>query len=85
MHAGHYYAKSLGLAVYFDEVNVQAECPACNLFKHGNLAPYAIALRKKYGPDVLEELERLKNSFVKYSRSDYEELIQKYQEKLNDR
>ena len=78
MDAGHYIPKTYGLSIYFHEKNVHPQCTACNRFRRGNLTAYAIALRKRYGESILEELDELKHKSVKYSRSDYEELIEKY-------
>lgn len=82
MHAGHYWAKSLGTSIYFDEQNVHAQCPGCNLFKHGNQPEYAIALTKRYGPAVLDELYQRRYKELILRRPDYEELIETYKEKL---
>lgn len=82
--AGHYIPKSLGLSVYFEEKSVHSQCRGCNLFRHGNLSAYAISLRKKYGDGILEELDRIKNTPVKFSKLDYEEMIEKYKGKLNE-
>ena len=60
-HAGHFYPKSLGLEIYFEERNVHLQCPGCNLFKHGNLAPYAVFLEKKYGNGIIQELQDIRN------------------------
>ena len=76
--AGHYVPKSYGLSLYFDERNVNSQCSGCNLFKHGDLSSYAVALRKKYGPDILEELDAKRKEVKKYTRAEYEELIRKY-------
>lgn len=61
-HAGHYYPKSLGLKIYFEEKNTHSQCAGCNLFKHGNLAEYAPFLEKKYGHGILQELQKIRNS-----------------------
>lgn len=82
LQAGHYLPKSLGLSVYFEPRNVQPQCGKCNLTLQGNQYQYGLALKKKYGESVIDELERLKNITVKYSRADYEELIEKYLAKL---
>lgn len=78
VHAGHYIPKSLGLSIYFEEKNVHPQCVACNLFMSGNLSSYAIELRKKYGENILEELNTIKNREMKLCRADYESLIEKY-------
>lgn len=79
MDAGHYHPQSLGLQVVFVEKNVHAQCTYCNHALQGNQVEYSKALIKRYGEGILEELENIKNSSLKLSRSDYEEMIQKYQ------
>lgn len=85
MDAGHYIPKTYGLSIYFEEKNVHAQCTGCNRFRRGNLTAYAIALRKRYGENILEELDALKHQTRKFSQSDYEELIEKYKGLLNER
>lgn len=82
LQAGHYYAKSLGLSIYFDERNVQPQCAGCNLWRHGNLPDYALALKSKYGEGILEELQALRRQTRKISTTEYEELIEVYKAKL---
>lgn len=81
MDAGHYIPKSVSLRLRFDERNVHPQCTACNRFRHGNLTEYAIALQKKYGAKILEELDALRHEPTKYSRLDYEDMIDKYTNK----
>lgn len=78
MDAGHYIPKTYGLSIYFHEQNVHPQCTGCNRFRRGNLTAYAIALRKKYGESILEELDQLKHKSVKYSRDDYKKMIEHY-------
>ena len=80
--AGHYVPKTAGLSLYFDEKNVNCQCTYCNRFMHGNLSRYAIALRQKYGENILEELEWKRNITTKITEMDYIELIKLYKEKL---
>lgn len=84
MNAGHYLPKSLGLSVYFVEKNVHPQCVECNLTEQGNQHKYGIALVEKYGEGIIEELQVAKNTMVKFSRSDYEEMIEKYKGKLEE-
>lgn len=78
LHAGHYIPKSLGLSIYFEEKNVHPQCAGCNTFRHGNLSMYALALKEKYGEGILEELDEIRKQQVKFSKSDYREMIEKY-------
>lgn len=79
-HAGHYIPKSISLSLRFDERNVNIQCAGCNTFKHGNLTQYALALKRKYGENILEDLDRdrrLGEGF-KISQAGYEEIFNKY-------
>lgn len=83
-HAGHYHAGSVcGLDLYFSEINVNFQCVGCNLFRHGNLAQYALALQKKHGNHILEELDSMRG-IAKWSREKFEEKISEYKKKLRD-
>lgn len=82
LDAGHYIAKSVSLSLRFDERNVKPQCTACNRFRHGNLTQYALALQELYGTEILGQLNAEKHQITKFTRFGYEEMIQKYQEKL---
>lgn len=84
MDAGHYIPKSAGLSLYFDERNVNCQCTRCNRFLHGNLSQYALALMKKYGQTILEELEQERRQILKISENEYFDLIKLYKKKLFD-
>jgi len=76
--AGHYIPRTAGMSLYFDERNVNCQCTNCNRWMHGNLSKYAIALMKKYGKGILEELDEKRKTVLRISISDYEALIEKY-------
>jgi hypothetical protein len=78
MDAGHYIPKTAGLSIYFNERNVNCQCTYCNRFMHGNLSAYALALRKKYGNDILEELDNVRKTPIVLTRKDYEDKITYY-------
>lgn len=80
LDCGHYIPKTAGLSIYFHEKNNHAQCTGCNRFRHGNLAAYAIALRQKYGPNILEELDAERRKIKKYTVSEYQELTKHYAE-----
>lgn len=54
----------------------------CNQFKDGNESNYAKGLQVKYGIQILDQLTLIKNTPVKITRIEYQELIQ-YYAKLN--
>lgn len=80
--AGHYIPKTKGLSIYFNERNVNCQCTHCNRFMHGNLDAYAIALRKKYGNGILEELDEVRKHKLILNRLQYVTLIEHYKELL---
>lgn len=80
--AGHYIPRTAGLSTYFDERNVNLQCVACNLWRHGNLSGYAIGLRKKLGNDILEDLDKLRVQTRKISSVEYQNLISHYKSAL---
>jgi len=68
--AGHYIPRTAGMSLYFDERNVNCQCTYCNGWMHGNLSKYAIALMKKYGKGILEELDEKRKTVLRISISD---------------
>ena len=84
MDAGHYNPKTDGLSMYFEEKNVHAQCNPCNRFGHGKLNNYAIFLRRKYGEQILEELDYKKRQFIKITEQDYERFIELYKDKIKN-
>lgn len=81
MHAGHFITKSTGgLALYFNEDNVHAQCYNCNINLSGNIWVYG----KKLGDEKVEELYRLKQENWKWSIFEYEQKILEYQRKLEE-
>lgn len=84
LQAGHYLPKSLGLSIYFHPKNVWQQCSYCNLNLQGNSHHYAIALKKKFGERIIEELESIQRQPKKYLPWEYEELIAEYKGKIKD-
>lgn len=84
MQAGHFVASSVSLAIRFNEKNIHAQCAPCNCYDTRSIHRYTIAMRQKYGPDIVEELDALrrKGEGTKYYKGDYEELIQVFTQKL---
>ena len=56
MQCGHYVSRAC-LPLRYDEKNCNCQCPRCNVFLHGNLIDYRIALVEKYGDTVVDGLE----------------------------
>lgn len=82
LQAGHLIPKSLGLSMYFEERAVRPQCYHCNINLSGNTIPFSFKIVKEYGAGILEELEALSRTSVKYSIPDYEEMIERYQTRI---
>jgi len=77
---GHYFKAELYSGLIFFEMNVNKQCVYCNRDLDGNLINYRIGLVKKYGSYAVEGLEEIAASKkqYKYSRTELEEIINKY-------
>jgi hypothetical protein len=78
--AGHYFAVKGHSALRFNEWNIHLQCAGCNMYKHGNQAMYRIGLVEKIGEKAVNGLETIatKVKVYKWSRSELNELIEKY-------
>jgi len=74
---GHYVSRSYK-NIRFDETNTHPQCVACNIFKHGALDEYALALQRKYGEGILKELNEKKHISKKWTAHELIELIKHY-------
>ena len=74
---GHYISRSR-LSTRFDEQNNHPQCRKCNRFLDGNMDEYAISLKKRYGEDILDILNKRKWETKIYTIPELEELIKKY-------
>lgn len=77
MQAGHFLSR-VHLSILFDRRNVSVQCPRCNGPLRGNLVNYTLWMQKTYGQKVIDELLDLKRESVKFSRSDYQEMIEQF-------
>lgn len=89
LDAGHFISKNSGDYFYFLEDNVNAQCPHCNRFLHGNLLNYRRGLICKIGEEEVDKLEYQSQLGVRLElnkeiRLDYEDLIRVYRDKLNE-
>jgi hypothetical protein len=80
-HAGHALPGRHN-AVLLDPEIVRVQCPVCNIWKGGNYPVFTAKLIREKGLEWFEgKLEGAKR-IVKYTRSDYEEMIQEFKQKL---
>jgi len=80
IHAGHYVTRAAcGVDYFFSEKNVHAQCYNCN---NGNSIPYRKFLLRKYGEEVVKDLEtNYHKPCIDYP---FEEKIEEYQQKLKE-
>ncbi len=81
LQAGHFYNAGNYASLRFDDKNVNGQCVACNHYSEGNKQGYAEGLKKKYGDNVLRELEIKKNNYCKLSVFEINILEQDYKRK----
>lgn len=74
---GHYVSRAV-LSLRWDEKNCNCQCVSCNVFRHGNMDEYAVRLVRKYGPKILEKLNKEKHTIVKLTPEWYEKKIAYY-------
>jgi len=69
-------------AVLFDEEIVKPQCPTCNIWKRGMHHVFATKLIQTHGMDWWEKKLDGARAVVKLTRTDIEEMIQTYKQKL---
>ena len=83
IQAGHWVSR-VYLATRWNERNVNPQCMACNVWRRGNASGYAQYMLATHGVEVMQELEELKHSTVKYRASDLQEMIESYKARLGE-
>ena len=83
LQCGH-FIKRQHMAVRWNPLNAAGQCPRCNHFLHGNEGAFCMALIKKYGQAIVDELLRLKHTTAKFSRGELIDRILNYQAKLDE-
>jgi hypothetical protein len=88
LQAGHFFPVQGYDALRFDQDNVHGECAGCNCFDEGHLIGYQDNLRARIGNDRLEKLKEraraYKKNGYKWTRSELEEMIITYKNKLKN-
>lgn len=73
LQCGHFFHGKLD----FDLRNLKPQCAACNMYKSGDLANYAVKLVKELGVEGMEQL-RLDANTTSYTIEDLERIIKQY-------
>ena len=88
LQAGHYYPVGSYDGLRFDEDNCHGECAGCNCFKTSHLIEYGFNLEVKLGKkrykDLIQRANEYKKNGYKWSRSEIEEIIKKYKQKIDE-
>lgn len=85
-HASH-LVPSRRLGILFDERGIKVCCYGCNVKEHGNIHAYIEYMNGEYGrkytDSLIEELRRNAKKAIKFTSTDYEQIITKYQALLD--
>lgn len=81
MQAGHFVSRKVS-SLRYDEENVNAQCPGCNVFKYGEQYLYSKALDLKYGDGKAEELHNRRHETHKFTIPELEEIIHDAKEQV---
>ena len=86
LQAGHFYSVRNYDGLRFDEDNCHGECIRCNCFDDDHLIGYSVNLIRRIGSErfvlLQERAISYKKNGRKWSRSEIEELIRIYKEKI---
>jgi hypothetical protein len=77
MQNGHYVSR-MHSSLRYDERNCNCQCVGCNVFKHGNMDEYTLALTRLYGIGILDDIAHKKREIKQLTRQDLERIIEKY-------
>lgn len=82
----HLIPRARGNSVYFLRDNLIVLCRGCHYQLHNHWSPDEIKelIETVIGSARWEEVEKVKNQYLKYSASDYEGLIAEYKQKLKE-
>lgn len=84
LDGGHFLPSTYSFS-RFDERNINAQCRYyCNHMKRGNTIEYRPRLIEKIGKEQVEYLEQHRHDTVKWDRSELEEKIAHYKQKLKE-
>ena len=83
MQAGHGISGRTNAILFLEEI-VRPQCVACNMFKCGMYEVFVPKLIELYGLDGFNDFVRLKNTAVKYTISELEDMEKQYKEATNE-
>ena len=82
VHVHHIIPRARGNAVYFNERNLASLCAGCHMGFHRRFSPKEIDQKVYMMKGDFSDVERIKWSTKKISRSEYEDMIEEYKGRL---
>jgi len=82
---GHFIPKGHSSYWALREENVHPQCKGCNGFgmKHGTaMSRYTVWMQNMYGKDIVDDMETMKRTQVKFYKKDYEEMTKDWNEQI---
>lgn len=80
---GHFVSRSTNTLRY-DELNCNAQCVGCNMFKSGNLFQYGLALDLKYGDGTAKKLHARRFETHKLTVDELQKIIADCKEYISE-
>jgi len=78
MNCGHYLRRTI-LITRWHIMNINGQCPGCNLWGNGEPDIYRRKLVEMYGLAAVEILEQLRFKQIKMTTDDYLKLIERFE------
>lgn len=76
------YAITTSTGTFIADGLAHHNCYACNVCKYGETLKYLDFMIEKYGQQEVDRLRKLNERSVSYSIQDYQDLIEKFSQKL---
>lgn len=83
-HAGHYFKAELYSGLRFNELNINGQCPECNILEDGNFKGYTIGIHNKLTtPDFHSLISMSEIKYYKWAPEQLLELKNYFKQKIN--
>lgn len=79
---GGHFIPTTSSAIRFDPRNINAQCQRCNRFLHGNSRHYYKGMLRKFGKDVVDDLESREFDTKKWTEDELKQIKDEYRERL---
>jgi len=79
---GHYISRRYK-SIRYSEKNSNPQCRYCNRYLFGAMDIYALNLQKKYGENILKELNKEKNRIKQFTIQELQDLTVLYKDKID--